>query len=151
MSQWIVKTIYNNLATTDFASFLGSETILIPTPKSSLMQRDTLWVPHWIAKALVNFGLGKEVLSCLVRHTLVQKAAQSPTYKRPTLINHYKTLGVKTGFFPPNEILLIDDIVTHGSTLLEAANRLADALPNTSFRAFAAIRTISNPDKFYKI
>lgn len=49
---------------------------------------------------------------------------------------------------PPNEILLVDDIVTRGATLLGAANRLAEAFPAARIRAFAAMRTISDPSEF---
>jgi hypothetical protein len=45
----------------------------------------------------------------------------------------------------------VDDVVTRGATLLGAASRLADALPAARVRAFAAIRTISNPEEFSSI
>lgn len=151
MSEWVAKTILKNLATLDFASFFQHDTILVPTPKSSLMQRDTLWVPERIAKALVSVGLGKEVLPCLFRRTPVPKAARSPSHMRPTTAKHYETIGIRAGLSPPDEILLVDDIVTRGATLLGAANRLTDAFPNTRIRAFAAIRTISNSSEFDKI
>ena len=51
----------------------------------------------------------------------------------------------------PEEILLVDDIITRGSTLLGAANKLADAFPNTRIRAFAFMRTITNPSEFESI
>lgn len=151
MSQWVAKTILNNLATLEFASFFQPNTILVPTPKSSLMRPNTLWVPERIAKALVKVGLGKEVLSCLFRRTPVPKAARSAPHMRPTTAKHYETIGIHVGLSPPDEILLVDDIVTRGATLLGAANRLADAFPNTRIRAFAAMRTISNPNEFTKL
>jgi phosphoribosylpyrophosphate synthetase len=49
------------------------------------------------------------------------------------------------------EILLIDDIVTRGATFLGAANRLIDALPHAHIRAFAIMRTISEPSAFVHI
>ena len=48
----------------------------------------------------------------------------------------------------PDEIILIDDVITRGATLLGAANLLADDFPETPIRAFVAMRTISNPDEF---
>ncbi|MDG7031901.1 MAG: phosphoribosyltransferase, partial [Nitrososphaerota archaeon] len=50
----------------------------------------------------------------------------------------------------PESVLLIDDIITRGATLLGAANRLADAFPNARISAFAAMRTVSNPDEFQR-
>ncbi len=151
MSQWVAQTIQKNKITLPFASFFQPDTILIPTPKSSLMQPNTLWVPERIATALVGAGLGKEVVPCLVRVKPVSKAALSPPQERPTAAEQYGSMSVQKRLSQPSEIVLVDDIVTRGATLLGAANRLADVFPQTRIRAFAAIRTISNPDEFSKV
>lgn len=151
MSQWIAQTILNQRTNLQFFSFFQPDTILIPTPKSSLMRPDTLWVPERIATALVRIGLGKEVVSCVVRKKPVPKSASSLPSERPTPAVHYDSMIVQGRLSEPNEIVLVDDIVTRGSTLLGAANRLADIFPETHIRAFAAMRTISNPDEFNKV
>jgi adenine/guanine phosphoribosyltransferase-like PRPP-binding protein len=46
------------------------------------------------------------------------------------------------------DILIVDDIVTRGATLLGAANRLCESYPDVPIRAFAAMRTVSNPSIF---
>lgn len=56
-------------------------------------------------------------------------------------------MKVKKTLFEPDEILLVDDVVTRGATLLGAANKLVDAYPNARISTFAAIRTI-NTQKF---
>ena len=71
--------------------------------------------------------------------------------ERPTTIEHYESMIVKERLSRPAEILLVDDVVTRGATLLGAANRLAEVFPQTRIRAFAAMRTISNPDEFDKV
>ena len=150
MSEWIAKTIQRNMTTLPFASFFQPNTILVPTPKSSLMKPDTLWVPMRIASALARIGLGK-VLPCLTRIKSVPKATSSLPKDRPTPAEHYKSLRVDGSLSKPDEIVLVDDIITRGSTLLGAANLLADAFPQTRIRAFAAMRTISNPSEFDKL
>lgn len=115
------------------------------------MQPNTLWVPMRIATALVKMGLGKEVVSCLVRDDPVPKAASSVPNERPTAIQHYESMSVQGLLSTPDEILLVDDVVTRGATLLGAANRLADVFPQTRIRAFATMRTISNPNEFEKV
>jgi len=52
---------------------------------------------------------------------------------------------------PPAQILLVDDIITRGATALGAANKLAEAFPLAQIRAFAAMRTISDPFKFQSL
>jgi len=151
MSQWVAQTIQRNRTTLPFASFFQPNTILVPTPKSSLMQPNTLWVPERIATALVRMGLGKEVVSCLVRDKPVPKAALSVPNERSTTVEHYESMRVQGRLSRPDEIVLVDDVVTRGATLLGAANRLADVFPQTRIRAFAAMRTISNQDEFDKL
>lgn len=58
MSTAIAQTIKNNLKNYSFSDYFNEKTMLIPTPKSSLPQRDELWVPQRITSALENQGLG---------------------------------------------------------------------------------------------
>lgn len=64
--------------------------------------------------------------------------------------DHFASLRVQRRISgpPPNEILLVDDMITRGSTLLGAANRLAEAFPGTRIRAFGAMTTISDRADF---
>ena len=148
MSQWIADTIGRNKSALPFFTFFKSTAILVPTPSSSLMKADSLWIPERLAAALVGTGLGKEVARCLTRVEPVPKAALSEPKDRPTAAQHYATMSIQGSLSKPDEIVLIDDVVTRGATLLGAANRLVDAFPGTPIRAFAAMRTISNPAEF---
>ena len=104
-----------------------------------------------ITSAIVRVGLAKEAFPCLSRIKSVPKASISLPKDRPKPIDHYKTMSVQKPISQPSKILLIDDIITRGSTLLGAANRLLDIFPYTPMLAFAAIRTISNPEEFNQI
>ena len=57
-------------------------------------------------------------------------------------------MRVKKLLIEPSEIVIVDDIITRGSTLLGAANRLVEAFPNAKIRGFAAMRSISRPTDF---
>lgn len=151
MSEYVAKKIEEKMTELSFASFFGPNTILVPAPKSSLMQPNTLWVPQRIADALVRRGIGKAVSPCLVRIAAVPKAAYCAPQDRPTAADHYASISVQGGLAEPDEILLIDDVVTRGATFVGSANRLADAFPKTHIRAFAAMRTISNAYEFKDI
>jgi hypothetical protein len=147
-SEVIAEVIQKDLATFPFADFFQNKPILVPTPSSSLMKPGTLWMPQRLANAMVNRGLGARVVECLNRVTAVKKAATSKPSERPKAIEHYSTIEVQTTITEPAEIVLIDDVVTRGATLLGAANRLADAFPNTLIRGFAALRTMSGQNTF---
>jgi pyrimidine operon attenuation protein/uracil phosphoribosyltransferase len=41
-----------------------------------------------------------------------------------------------------DHVILIDDVVSKGRTLLAAATRVQEALPNAQIRAFAMVRTM---------
>jgi predicted amidophosphoribosyltransferase len=151
MSDYVAELIKNNLQNMPFSSLFETNPTLIPTPKSSLMKRDTLWVPQRLASALVKRGLGRGVEECLVRVRAVRRSATSQPADRPKAFEHYDSMEVQKVFPEPTEMLMIDDIVTRGATLLGGANRLAEAFPNARIRVFAAMRTISPPDPFKSI
>lgn len=93
-------------------------------------------------------------MSCnafLKRVRALLKAAISAAANRPKAAEHYDSMEVQKILSEPEDIILIDDIVTRGATLIGAANKLADAFPKAHITAFAAIRTISNPAEFEKI
>jgi len=151
MSDYLAELIKKKLDTLPFASFFNKDSILIPAPSSSLLKSDSLWVPERLANALVKTGLGKDTKSCLQRVRAVAKSSKVSSENRPKVIDHYNSLVVQKILGEPKEILVIDDIVTRGSTLLGAVNRLADAFPNARIRGFAFMRTITNSNEFESI
>lgn len=151
MSDFVGNVIRDNITNLPFAHFFETNPILVPIPRSSLMQSGTLWVPQRLAKALVRRGLGKDVEECLKRTTPLRKSATSLASDRPKTFEHCNSMEVQKVFPEPLEILLIDDIVTRGAAVLGAANKLAEAFPAARIRALAAMRTISPPDIFTDI
>jgi predicted amidophosphoribosyltransferase len=153
MSERIAKAVQENMPSLPFAYFFRPDSVLVPVPKSSMMLRDTLWVPLRVATALAKRGIGSQVDPCLVRTTAVRKAALSKASERPKPKDHFASLSVQRRISgpAPQEILLVDDIITRGSTLLGAANRLADAFPSARIRAFGVMATISDPADFVSL
>jgi predicted amidophosphoribosyltransferase len=148
MSQWVAQQVRERIGSLPFASLFQRSPVLVPVPSSSLMRQGTLWVPQRIATALLSAGLGRQVATCLARAQALPKAAWSAAGDRPTAQQQYDTMTVQGSLSEPGHILLIDDIVTRGATFVGAANRLADLFPNANIDAFAAMRTVSNPEEF---
>ena len=76
------------------------------------------------------------------------KAAASLSKDRPTSLQQYESMTVQGKLSEPEEIVVVDDIVTRGATVLGAASRLRDSFPHARIVGFAAMRTVSNPDEF---
>ena len=88
----------------------------------------------------------------LHKQTAVSRSSgQRKGSKRASPSEHYESMRVKELLFEPEEIVIIDDDVTRGSTFLGGVNRLAEAFPNTRIRAFAVMRSIYNSDDFVDI
>ncbi len=151
MSESIANQISRNLDTLPFADLFQMNPVLVPTPRSSLTMPGSLWVPQRLADALVNRGLGMATVPCLSRVIPVTKSAGSEHADRPTAEIHRDSMGVTTMVNPPSEILLIDDVVTRGATVLGAANKLAEAFPDARIRAFIAMCTRTRARDFVRI
>ena len=144
-SCFMVQHMAQNAIGTPLEGFFASKPVLVPVPGKSPHKSGSLWVPQRIAAAMVAENLGRKTVECLKRAYSVPKSSISKD--RPIPRVHYDSFYVET-LDEADDILLVDDVVTRGSTLLGAANRLASALPNAKIRAFALIRTVSNPNEF---
>jgi hypothetical protein len=123
------------------AGFFGTSDILVPVPGSAPYIAGALWTAQHLAVALVNEGLGAATWSGLRRTRAIRKSATAPPGKRPTVGLQYESLIVEHPPIRAESIVLIDDVVTKGRTLLAAANRVHEAFPCAQIRAFALLRT----------
>jgi hypothetical protein len=146
--QYAADYIARNTSSLQFSSFFSASTVVVPAPKSALHQEGSLWVPHQIASALIANGLGGRVATLLKRAIPIPKAATSIASERPTAQKHFETLVVQSDLGPVEKILIVDDVVTRGSTLIGGANRLHESYPAVPIRAFAVMRTMSDPSAF---
>lgn len=150
ISDYLVQRMAQELERLPFADFFINKPILVPIPRTTLMKQDALWVPQRIAISLVQRGLGSKVIECLKRVKAIPKAASSSPKDRPKAMDHYSSLGVET-LSKADEIVLVDDVVTRGATIMGAANRLVDVFPTARIRAFVMVRTVSNSVEFTSI
>jgi predicted amidophosphoribosyltransferase len=87
--------------------------------------------------------LGRNVWEALVRRFPVRKSATARNADRPTVQQHYDSFAVaQHGPLAPTRIVIVDDVVTKGRTILAAALRLHETFPNADIRAFALVRTM---------
>jgi predicted amidophosphoribosyltransferase len=124
--------------------FFDGTDILIPVPGSEPRSPGITSVTEFLAAALVREGLGRCAWAGLQRVRAVRKSATAAAGERPTVAMHYDSFAIEradadSGF---GQIVLVDDVVTKGRTLLAAATRLHEAFPRARIRAFALLRTM---------
>ena len=148
MSESVAEKIRTTLQDLPFRHFFEQNPVLVPVPRSALMKPGTLWVPQRLAYAMVQRGLGASVIEFLKRETAVLKSSTAKPAERPRAIDHYHSLSVQGALSDIRNIVLIDDVITRGATLVGAASKLTEAFPHARIRAFAAMRAMSPPDIF---
>jgi hypothetical protein len=115
---------------------------LVPVPgsRSTRPRGAAAWQ---LALALRALGLGQQLWPGLVRQAPVRKSATALPGARPTFEEHYDSFAVEA---VPGagaaRLILVDDVITRGRTLLAAAARLRSACPHADVRAFAMVRTL---------
>lgn len=123
----------------EWTDWIGPDVALVPVPRATLTKRDSVWPARTICRAMVRTGLAGAVLPILYRTSAVPKSAVSRT--RPTLHQHVDSLAVQAALDTPRRIVLVDDVVTRGTTMLAARQTLGASVPASShILAFALAR-----------
>jgi predicted amidophosphoribosyltransferase len=123
-------------------NFFGPHVVLVPVPRRVAYDpRAPRSAPEAIARALHAAGHGKVVWPALRRVRSVPKSAWSRPGSRPEFIEHYTSLELIDHVPPASQLLLVDDFVTRGRTLLAAAAVIYQAVPRANISAFALVRT----------
>jgi len=125
-----------------FCGFFNEHTLLVPIPNSPWSTRTSFWVARRLALTLREAGLAEDVWTGLRRVSAVERSSSAWMWERPTVQQHYRSFAVIPSPRPPTEIVLVDDVITKGRTLVAAAMRLHEAFPKADIRAFALVRTM---------
>jgi hypothetical protein len=124
------------------AGFFSASDVLVPVPGCAPSMTAGPWAAKHLAVALANEGLGGAAWPGLRRVRAVRKSATAAPGERPTVNLHYESFLIEEPPMILGRIVLIDDVVTKGRTLLAAASRVQEAFPCAHIRAFALVRTM---------
>ena len=122
------------------SNFFFADDVLVPVPRCAPKSRG-VWVAAELAQALLRAGVGGSLWPGLHRVRAVRKSATAGRGSRPSVATHYDSFCVEPARARIASVVLIDDVITRGRTLLAAAARLCESLPDTPVRAFALLRT----------
>lgn len=144
----------------ELENWVGADVLAVPAPRSSPFpprglevplrgtDRDFLWVPRRICEELVRTGLVADTQALLVRERRVARAATAGPGARPLPQQHLDSLSCLPLLHVKPKILVVDDVVTRGATLLACASLLAERFPEAEVATFALVRAISTPQEF---
>jgi predicted amidophosphoribosyltransferase len=139
--QATVDRLKKNLKGSPLEEFFDRGAVLVPVPGHAPRLKNSLWVPEMICRGMQTAGLGSEVLTCLTRKEAVNHSSTLTDAKdRPTALAHFDSIEVQASLPIARSILLVDDVVTRGATLIGAATRLHQVFPSAEIRAFALAR-----------
>ena len=126
---------------------LAGEVLLVPVPGHAKLVDGGLWVADKICRELVRNGFGSQLLPLLRRTVAVPRSSGSSSGKtRPGPLTHYASLAVDGGLAYPKRIVLVDDVVTRGATLIACATRVKEHFPGAEVASFALARVESAID-----
>jgi predicted amidophosphoribosyltransferase len=125
-----------------FCDLFHPDAWLVPVPKGRATLRGCFWPARQLALAFKATGLAGTVWTGLRRVTSVERSSAAWMWERPTVQQHFQSFAVMRSVTPPPSIVLIDDVITKGRTLVAAAMSFHEAFPQTQIRAFALVRTM---------
>jgi hypothetical protein len=142
--QWLPRyagVVYQaSLCDPQLATLFARGAVLVPVPGSTATG-EASWAALQLAIALSQVGFALPVWVGLRRRFTVRKSARAPCALRPSVAQHYDSFSVVPLTSPVRRVVLVDDVVTKGRTLLAAAARLRAEIPCADIRAFALLRT----------
>ena len=101
----------------------------VPVPRSLRTRAHRLeeWSSYLLARAMADAGSLCTVERLLERHTVIRRSSdpRDPTRDRPGIDEHRRTLRLTSAELPPG-LVLVDDFVTYGSTLMACASLIVD-------------------------
>ena len=131
----------------DFPAWFGPEAILVPVPGHAPLAPGARSNSERIARSLQHAGIAGRVELALIRHQLVRKSAWADPEDRPRAAEHCASLRVDAPLaLTAGPIVLVDDVITRGATLLGAAQCILAAVPDARVRGLALLRAMTNGD-----
>jgi predicted amidophosphoribosyltransferase len=148
-SELVAARVQQLIRSGAMAGHWDPQSLLVPVPGSAPARPDTQWTARSLVEQLLAVGVGAGHSPLVVRHTAVPKSATARPGERPNFDTHYRSFRIEpVGLHTPTSILLVDDFITRGPTMMAAAYRLREVFPHARIHGFAAVRTLAPGEPF---
>lgn len=141
-----VELLHSELEKTDLRSLFSPAPILVPMPRSSLSKPGSFIPAQRICEEMMRVGIANSIAPILTRTKPVPKAAFSQPQDRPTIQQHMDSMSVEADLLSATvtrPMLVVDDVVTRGTSFIAAISLLQAYFPEASISAFAMVRVMS--------
>jgi hypothetical protein len=130
--------------TPELDDLLPKGALLVPMPGSAPFRgKDYLWTPRRICEEMIEGGFGGSLAPLLTRRYVVTKSSQARPDERARPNVHYDSMETpkRLPFSGPDRIVVVDDVITMGATMLAGVSRIQEAFPGSDVRGFALVRS----------
>lgn len=143
--QWIARSVRHlkdNIDRFGLSDFFEADIVLVPVPRSTPLVKGALWPAEKICENLLKVGIGNDILKCVERIKPIRTSRSSKLGERPSVEEQLETIEVKFPAPMPKHILLVDDVITKGTTICAASLALNNSIIKSQHKAFSLVRTM---------
>ncbi len=122
---------------------INKKTTFVPIPRSAPLLANAVWPGRLICQKLLRMGFGKDMYDVLERTSAVQTGHFNRSAEnRATIEQHYNTIEVTNPpLIVPEQIVLVDDVITQGRTAVACYKRLREIFPHSPISIFTPVIT----------
>ena len=126
--------------------YFDEDALLVPMPGHAPRKKDWLWPAQRICEEMQSLGIA-EYAELLEREKRVIRSSQTRSgAERPPPQLHLDSFSYIPQLIKPRVIILVDDVVTRGSTLAGGALKLQAEFPEALIKGFAIARVDGDID-----
>lgn len=126
---------------TDIRNYLSDlQYTLVPVPRSHQIKPGSIWPSLTICNEMLNRGYGYQV-SQIISRTKTIRSNSTSIGNRSTVAEQRDSIKIDLLFSPSNNFILVDDILSTGTTMYACALEILVSYPGAHIKTFSLMRT----------
>ena len=141
-ASWVVARVLRLAQSPPLNGIFAADSVLVPVPSHAPHRKGSVWSTRALTRWMVARGLGGSDKTVLKWWTVVTRSATAASDQRPTAVNHLQSTCLSSPLVPPHRIVLVDDAVTTGATILAGVSAISGAMADLRVCGLAFSRTV---------